>query len=138
MGNQQFRSCIEACHACAVACDNCAVSCLQEEDVKMMARCIALDMDCAQICRMAASLWRGTATLLMRFARYAPTFVRHVVTNAASTRQFIARNARRLAADAPKSAGKWRRHDLLVVCRRRRHGEGAVHGLTISGHYPLR
>lgn len=56
MGNQQFQSCIEACHACAVACDNCAVSCLQEEDVKMMARYIALDMDCAQICRMAASL----------------------------------------------------------------------------------
>jgi hypothetical protein len=56
MGNQQFQSCIEACYACAMACDNCAASCLQEEDVKTMARCIALDMDCAQICRMAASL----------------------------------------------------------------------------------
>ena len=55
MAQQQFESCIEACNACADACDYCAVSCLQEQDPKMMARCIALDMDCAQICRTAAS-----------------------------------------------------------------------------------
>ncbi len=40
-----FQSCIDACNACAMACENCAASCLREEDVKMMARCIALDMD---------------------------------------------------------------------------------------------
>jgi hypothetical protein len=54
MANQQFQSCIEACNACAEACDYCAVSCLQEPDPKTMARCIALDMDCAEICRLAA------------------------------------------------------------------------------------
>jgi hypothetical protein len=54
MAHQQFQSCIEACNACAEACDYCAVSCLQEPDPKAMARCIALDMDCAQICRLAA------------------------------------------------------------------------------------
>ena len=62
MATQKFQSCIDACYACATACDNCAASCLQEDDVKMMARCIALDMDCAQICRMAASLMaRGSS-----------------------------------------------------------------------------
>jgi hypothetical protein len=45
-----------ACNACADACDHCAASCLQEDNVKMMARCIALDIDCAQICRLAASV----------------------------------------------------------------------------------
>ncbi|MEC4723162.1 four-helix bundle copper-binding protein [Noviherbaspirillum sp. CPCC 100848] len=55
MPNQQFQSCIDACYACAAACDHCAAACLQEQDVKMMARCIALDMDCAEICRMAAA-----------------------------------------------------------------------------------
>jgi len=55
MTQQQFKACIDACYECAAACDNCAASCLQEQDVKMMARCIALDMDCAQICRLAAS-----------------------------------------------------------------------------------
>src|SRR3546814_7834325 len=48
-------SCIDACYACATECDHCAASCLGEQDVKSMARCIKLDMDCAQICRLAAS-----------------------------------------------------------------------------------
>lgn len=55
MSHQTFKACIEACNACVVACNHCAVSCLQEPDVKMMARCIALDMDCAQICALAAA-----------------------------------------------------------------------------------
>ena len=55
MAPQQFQSCIEACNTCAEACDNCAVSCLKEPDPKSMARCIELDMDCAQICRMAVA-----------------------------------------------------------------------------------
>lgn len=55
MAQQQYGTCIEACNTCADACDTCAASCLQEADVKMMARCIALDIDCAQICRLAAS-----------------------------------------------------------------------------------
>ena len=52
--NQKFASCIEACYACAAECNHCASACLGEEDVKMMARCIALDMDCAEICALAA------------------------------------------------------------------------------------
>lgn len=55
MNPSPFQSCIEACNACSTACDHCAAACLQEPDVSAMVRCIALDMDCAQICRMAAS-----------------------------------------------------------------------------------
>lgn len=55
MDQLNFQSCIDACNACADACDFCAAACLKEEDVKAMARCIAFDMDCAQICRVAAS-----------------------------------------------------------------------------------
>lgn len=55
MPHKKFSSCIQACYACAEACNHCAVECLQEQDVKMMARCIALDIDCAQICEAAAS-----------------------------------------------------------------------------------
>lgn len=61
MPHQKFNACIEACNACAVACNHCAASCLREEDVKMMARCIALDMDCAAICQLAAgAMARGS------------------------------------------------------------------------------
>lgn len=52
--NQEYQACIDACNKCAVDCDRCAVACLSEENVSEMARCIALDMDCAAICRLAA------------------------------------------------------------------------------------
>ena len=54
MPHQKFNACIEACNACFVACNHCAASCLREPDVKMMAKCIALDMDCSQACSLAA------------------------------------------------------------------------------------
>lgn len=63
MHQQQFESCIKACYACADACDMCTTACLGEQDVKMMARCIALDIDCAQLCRVAAGFMaRGSAS----------------------------------------------------------------------------
>jgi hypothetical protein len=40
---------------CAHACHHCSTACLREEDVKMMATCIKLDMDCAQICELTAA-----------------------------------------------------------------------------------
>ena len=55
MTSKQYQACISACNACAIACDTCAASCLQEPDPKHMARCIALDIDCAEICRLAAA-----------------------------------------------------------------------------------
>ena len=56
MLNAKFQSCIQACSNCALVCETCAASCLREEDVKMMARCIELDRDCADMCAMAAVL----------------------------------------------------------------------------------
>ena len=55
MPHQKYNSCIDACYACATACNHCAASCLQEQDVKAMARCIALDIDCAESCLLAAA-----------------------------------------------------------------------------------
>ena len=54
MAHAQYASCIEACNACADACDHCAIACLKEADPKPMARCIALEIDCAAVCRLAA------------------------------------------------------------------------------------
>lgn len=59
--HEKYAACVEACNTCADACDHCASACLQEDDVKMMARCIALDIDCAAICRLAAgAMARGS------------------------------------------------------------------------------
>ena len=56
---EEYQGCIVACHACVVACNHCAACCLQEPDVKMLVRCIGLDMDCAQLCEVAAALMSG-------------------------------------------------------------------------------
>lgn len=55
MPQEQTKSCIDACNSCAQACDHCAAACLKEKDVRMLARCISLDIDCAGICRLAVN-----------------------------------------------------------------------------------
>jgi hypothetical protein len=62
MTNNQMETCVGACNACADACDACSTACLSEPDIKMMADCIRLDLDCAAICRLASGFMaRGSA-----------------------------------------------------------------------------
>lgn len=63
MAKPSFQSCIDACNACATACDHCAASCLREDNVKDMSHCVALDIDCSQICRLAAGFMARNSEL---------------------------------------------------------------------------
>ena len=56
MTNQKFKDCIDACVACAVACRYCAAACLDEDEVKMLTRCIKLDLECSSVCMSAVDL----------------------------------------------------------------------------------
>jgi hypothetical protein len=47
---------IQHLNACADACDRCYNGCLNEEDVSIMTRCIELDRECSDICRLTASI----------------------------------------------------------------------------------
>jgi hypothetical protein len=51
-----MQSCIDACLDCAAECQNCASACLHEDDVKMLSRCIQLDLECAEACFASARL----------------------------------------------------------------------------------
>ncbi|WP_353567240.1 four-helix bundle copper-binding protein [Haloferula sargassicola] len=64
-----YQACIEACQACAVACAHCASSCLKEDDVKMMADCIATDLDCAELCHLAVSYMARDAAKVREVCR---------------------------------------------------------------------
>ncbi len=55
-GYHTYKTCIEACLKCAAICNHCTTSCTMEADVKMMARCIQLDMECSIVCYTAAQL----------------------------------------------------------------------------------
>lgn len=46
---------LKALAECAASCNYCSTACLEEADVKMMAACIKLDIDCAQICQITAA-----------------------------------------------------------------------------------
>lgn len=56
MGYHQWKTYIEACLKCASVCNYCASECTKEPDIKMMAKCIELDMPCASICYSAGQL----------------------------------------------------------------------------------
>lgn len=63
MSDQQLRSCIQACFACAEECGRCAAACLQGPNASDMARCVRLDLDCAEICQAAASFLARSSEL---------------------------------------------------------------------------
>jgi len=48
-------NCINACNDCARSCLQCSSGCLKESNVKDMVGCIALDMECANICHLVAT-----------------------------------------------------------------------------------
>ncbi len=52
--NEHIQSQQDALNACVAACEHCAAACLQEQDVNMMARCISLTRDCADVCALTA------------------------------------------------------------------------------------
>lgn len=60
--------CIEACFGCAQACAAYADACLGEEDIQMLARCIRLDLDCADVCN-------ATGKILSRQVAFEPEMV---------------------------------------------------------------
>ncbi|WP_225776328.1 four-helix bundle copper-binding protein [Pseudomonas sp. Marseille-Q5115] len=65
--NSGYDDCIEECLRCALACESCASACLQEQDTQMMANCIKLDRDCADMCKLAAMLMARQSPLAKEF-----------------------------------------------------------------------
>ncbi len=55
MLSQTEINCINACNDCALACLQCTSICLKENNVGNMVGCIAMDMECANICKLAAT-----------------------------------------------------------------------------------
>lgn len=64
MLSQKEIECLRACNECAAACLACAVACTKEADPKAIGHCIPLDLECADICQLAAaSIARGDSHL---------------------------------------------------------------------------
>lgn len=50
MVQEQYKQLLVTTHDCMVACNFCYDECFKEDDVKMLAECIQLDRECADIC----------------------------------------------------------------------------------------
>ena len=62
MSHRKNRNLIDSLMNCTATCNHCLASCLEEEDVQMLADCIRLDIDCAEICALAVGfISRGSA-----------------------------------------------------------------------------
>ena len=123
MPHQQFQSCIDACNDCAVACDHCAASCLKERDVQAMARCIALDIDCAEVCRLASAYMSRGSELYGAICEFCAEVceacgkecARHKMEHCqkcAKACKRCAEECRRMAASQPRGAGARRGEGL--------------------------
>jgi hypothetical protein len=106
MSHEKYRKSIDACEDCVVECESCATACLNESDVTMMAQCILLDRDCADVCRLAV-------TLMSRDSRFARDFsvLCAVVCDACANEceRHSAEHCRRCTAACRKSAEELRR-----------------------------
>lgn len=69
MAHERNQSLLESLSQCAVVCNHCATACLEEKDVKMLTTCIKLDLDCAAVCQL-------TATLVARHSDHAEHLLR--------------------------------------------------------------
>ncbi|WP_063552800.1 four-helix bundle copper-binding protein [Burkholderia territorii] len=59
--NDRYDNCMAACDACAHACDACIAGCLAEPEAQTLTACIALDIECGQLCRLASgAMARGS------------------------------------------------------------------------------
>jgi len=67
MKNHDHSALIQRLLDCAFTCETCATACLQEEDIAMMAQCIRLDRDCADICVQAARLLQRNSEIAHQF-----------------------------------------------------------------------
>lgn len=56
MSHEKNIALIDALNNCATECNHCAMACLEEFDVSMLTKCIRANIDCADICRLTASL----------------------------------------------------------------------------------
>ena len=54
LDRRSLASTIDTVLECGEACTECAAACLREGDIAALARCIRLDMDCADVCTATA------------------------------------------------------------------------------------
>ena len=64
--NEKHKALIKTLLDCAMACENCAAACLTESHSGMN-KCVSMDIDCADICFLAAKLLERNSAIAHEF-----------------------------------------------------------------------
>lgn len=56
MAHEKNHELLNALYNCVSECNHCATACLDELDVQMLTRCIKLNLSCADVCQLTATL----------------------------------------------------------------------------------
>lgn len=56
MSHEKHQKTIQLLNHCVAECNHCITACLDEQNAQMLSKCIKLNIDCAQICSLTASL----------------------------------------------------------------------------------
>jgi len=65
----EYNNLVSELEASAQACNVCFAACLNEEEVSLMARCIELTRECAEVCQISASMVARESENADRFLR---------------------------------------------------------------------
>lgn len=114
-GYHTYKTCIEACLKRAANCNHCGSSCTQEENLKMMAHCIQLDMECAVFCYALAQLMSLGSDKAADICRICADMCEQCGAECGKHETSIAKNVRMHASNAQKNAGKWQRDKFTVA-----------------------
>lgn len=107
MAHEKYQSVIDSLHECMIACNHCYDACLKEEDIKMMAECIRLDRECADICAyFEQAIGRGTP-FISQFAELCATICeacgnecKNIITNIARSALSLVLNVQKLVENS--------------------------------------
>src|SRR5271157_1621685 len=58
---EKYQTCIDTCMNCAETCEACATDCTKDSNIKMLAKCLFVLRDCADICTMSSRFMSRTS-----------------------------------------------------------------------------
>lgn len=102
MAHEQHQQLLKTLHECMEACNHCFDACLKETDVKMMADCIRLDRECADMCAYLEQAITRNSAFVKELAGVCATICEACGTEVRNTTTITASNVRKHVLNVQK------------------------------------
>lgn len=116
MAHQQHAELLKVLHECMTECNHCFDACLKEDDVKMMAECIRLDRECADMCGYLEQAISRNSPFVKQLAQVCAEICEPAAMNANTMTMTTASAVQKPASSARKPAEMWLDCRLNLKC----------------------